>query len=186
MIGDMLLLVSYGFNEGQFGVLLDRLTQMGFFSYVLPFLLIFALIYGILLRVKIFEKNSINGIIALAVGLMALQFDFVPIFFSELFPRVGIGLAIILAILILVGLFLPDKPWVGYTLFGISAIIVLVILIQSGGAYGSPALYWFYDNWPLIFGLIFIIVFMIIITKDKDPKPPLTLGEVLPHFRYEP
>ena len=37
--------------------------------------------------------------IALAVAFMSLQFDVVSMFFSELFPRFGVGLSIILVIL---------------------------------------------------------------------------------------
>ena len=62
-------------------------------------MLIFALVFGILIKTQIFKDNkAVNGIIALAVAFMALQFDFVPTFFAQIFPRLGIGLAIILGI----------------------------------------------------------------------------------------
>ena len=84
--------------------------QAGFFTYLLPFLLIFALVFGILTQIKLFkDSKSINGIIALVVGLLALQFPMVPQFFSEIFPRLGIGLSIILVIMILLGLFLNSE-----------------------------------------------------------------------------
>ena len=84
---------------------LVKLEQLGFFDYLLPFLIIFALVFGILTKIKIFEDNkAINAIIALSVGLMALQFGFVSAFFSELFPRLGVGLAVILVIIIFIGL----------------------------------------------------------------------------------
>jgi hypothetical protein len=183
----VIFLQSLGYTSGgQFGAFLDSLAQMGFFSYVLPFLLLFALIYGILLRVKIFkDKNSINGLIALAVALLALQFDIVPIFFSEIFPRLGIGLAIILVILILLGLFLPNQAWVGYVLFGISALTILVILYQSAQGFGSNIFYWLGDYWPLLFGIGFVILVIVLITREKKQTTPKTLGEILPHLKYE-
>src|SRR3990167_5223415 len=98
MFNGVIFLATYGFNGGTFGNLLSQWEQLGVFSYVLPFLLIFALVFGILMRTKIFEENKgINGIIALSTALMALQFNFVPIFFSDIFPKLGIGISVILA-----------------------------------------------------------------------------------------
>ncbi|MFQ5531223.1 MAG: hypothetical protein ACE5ES_01265, partial [Candidatus Nanoarchaeia archaeon] len=98
------------FGGGTIGDLLSVWQQQGFFSYLLPFLLIFALVFGILEQAKLFKENkAINGIIALVVGLMALQLDFVPIFFSEIFPRLGVGLSFILVLLILAGMFVDTS-----------------------------------------------------------------------------
>lgn len=180
MLEKLLVLQSYGFYEGgALGSFLDKLSQAGFFSYLLPFLLIFALVYGILLRLDFFKGNkSVNGIIALAVGLLALQFEFVPLFFSEVFPRVGIGLAIILVILILMGLFMPKANWVTYVLFGVSALIVIIILIQSGGYFGSDIGYWFSYNWPWIAGVVFMIIVISIIVNAGSEKAPTQFEEI--------
>lgn len=176
MIGDSLFLQTFVYTGGGFGGLLDSLAQMGFFSFVLPFLLIFALIYGLLLRVRLFEKQGINGVIALAVSLMALQFDFVPLFFSQIFPRVGVGLAVLLSVLIIIGIFLPKQVWVIYALFGVSLITITVILMGSaeslGWNYGSGIGYWFMAYWPVIFGLVFIGVVIFLIINTNRPQAP--------------
>ena len=179
----LLFLQSFTYaGGGQFGSLIESLSQMGFFSYILPFLLIFALIYGILMKVKFFDKNAINAIIALAVALLAIQFEAVPMFFSDIFPRLGIGLAIILVVLILLGLFLPNQGWVAYVLFGVSALIFLIILYQSAGAASSGVLYWFENNWPLLVGLGFIILVIVLITTKKKETTPKTLADLLPQL----
>jgi hypothetical protein len=180
MFEGLVFLQSFVYGGGeQFGNIIDSLAQMGFFSYILPFLLIFALVYGILLKVKIFEKNAISGIIALAVALMAIQFDAVPIFFSQIFPRLGIGIGIILVLLILIGLFMPNQAWIGYVLFGVSALIFLVILFQSAGS-SSGVLNWLLNNWPLLVGLIFVIVVIVLITSGKNKPPQPTASAVFP------
>src|SRR3989344_2042976 len=100
----------FAFSGGSIGNLLSQWEQLGVFSYVLPFLLLFSLIFGILSRANIFKENKgINATIALAVALMALQFNAVPRFFSDIFPRLGIGLSVILVGLILIGLFTDSK-----------------------------------------------------------------------------
>ena len=126
-------LAPFGFYGGDIGNFLLQLEQLGFFSYLLPFLVIFALVFGILSRINIFEDNkAINAIISLSVGLMALQSGYVSNFFSELFPRFGIGLAIILIILIFLGLFMdPEEKGMNYFMLGVGGIIVVVFLIES-------------------------------------------------------
>ena len=99
-----------GFYGGSFGDLLLYWEQLGVFSYVLPFLLIFAVVFGILTKIKVFgDHRGLNAVIALVVGLLSLQYNLVPIFFSEIFPRVGIAISIILVLLVLVGLFLDPE-----------------------------------------------------------------------------
>ncbi len=160
------------FQGGALGDLFSRWEEVGFFSYLLPFLLLFALVFGILTRVKIFKDNKVvNGIIALAVALMALQFSFVPDFFSQIFPRVGVGLSIILGIMIIVGLFAdPDSPVINYVLLGIGVITMGVIVIQSAGAVGWQSGQWWGDNWPIIVGAIVLFILVSVVIGSASPK----------------
>lgn len=161
-----------GVFGGSAGGVLARWEQLGVFSYVLPFLIIFALVFGIMTKTKIFkDSRAINGIIALCVGLLALQFDFVPIFFSEIFPRIGIGLAVILAAMIFLGLFSdPEKGVFTWIFYGIGAIVFLVVIIQSFSYTGSPFGWWIQDNWTdLLATLGFLVVVGIVIGSGK-PK----------------
>lgn len=170
MIENLVMLASYGYYGGEFGDFLFKLEQYGFFSYVLPFLLIFALVYGILTMTNIFKDNkAVNGIIALVVGLMSLQFDLVPRFFAELFPRLGVGLAVILVALILLGLFMPKANWISYSLFGAAAIVLIVVLIKTAGGVGWYSGYWWSDNWQLVAGAVFIIAVIGVIVGASNP-----------------
>lgn len=151
MITGGIFLAGHGFFGGGIGAFLNNLENLGFFDYALPFLIIFAIIFGILSKVKLFGDSSkaINGVIAVSVGLMALQFGIVSVFFAELFPRFGVGLSIILVAMVLLGLFIdPDSKLINYLLLSIAAIIVIVILTQSaGGVGGFFSSYWWQDNW---------------------------------------
>jgi hypothetical protein len=172
MIGDIIYLASYGFYGGAIGNMLSSWEQAGFFSYLLPFLLIFALIFGILNQVQLFkEAKAINGVIALTVALMALQFEIVSRFFAEIFPRLGIGLSIILVIIILLGLFIdPKKGWIMYTLLGIAAIVVVVVLVNTAGAVGWQTGYFWSENWSSIVGVIVFVILLAVIIGSGRPK----------------
>lgn len=157
MINTMLFLSSHTiYGGGIIGNMLAQWEQAGFFSFLLPFLLIFALIFGILSRADIFKGHrAVNGIIAVVVALLALQFDIVPRFFSEIFPRLGVGLAILLIAMILVGMFMTSS--MTGILFGIGAIIFLVVLINTAGVLGWSSAFWWEDNWPHLVVAILVI-----------------------------
>jgi len=170
MIENLVMLASYGFYGGAFGDFLFKMEQYGFFSYVLPFLLIFALIFGILSMTNIFKDNkAVNGIIALVIGLMALQVDLVPRFFAELFPNLAVGLAIVLVGIILLGLFMPKANWVSYSLFGAAAVVLIVVLVKTAGGVGWNGGYWWSDNWQLVAGAVFIIAIIGVIIGASNP-----------------
>lgn len=178
IITGVISLSSYGvyYGGGAIGEMLNVWYNEGIFSYVLPFLLIFALVFGILNQIKLFKDNKyINGIIALVVGLMSLQFEFVPMFFQEIFPRLGVGLAVILSILILAGMFIdPSKSSLTWTLLGIGGIITAVVLVKTAGAVGWSSGFWWEQNWPMVAGIVLILVVIGLIvggTSDKDPVP---------------
>jgi hypothetical protein len=180
--GVIFLQSSSLFQGGLLGELLANWEKAGFFSYLLPFLLIFAMVFGILTKTNLFKDNRVvNGIIALAVALMSLQFDFVPIFFAQIFPRMGVALAIILGIMIVVGLFAPKKsPAVNWILLGIGVITIGAVIIQSAGAVGWQSGQWWSDNWQTVVGAIFVLIIFVAIigagqSKDKDKKIPLEL-----------
>ncbi len=177
MIKELISLVSFNtMSEGALGDLFAQWEQMGFFSYLLPFLLIFALVFGILVKVKLFKDNkAVNAIIALVVALMAVQFDIVPNFFSQIFPMLGVALAIILILFVLMGLFLdPEHPAMNWILFGIGAIIFVVVVVQATGGMGWSAGMWWQDNWVTIMGVVIVIALVIaVIASSSKPKNPI-------------
>lgn len=126
MIGTFLQFGSLGFTN-----VLNQLDQIGFFSYILPFLLIFALVYAILTKLDIFKDNKGAGlIVALAIGLLALQLNFVSVFFQQIFPRFGVGLSVLLCALILAGAFISGTEskafkWIFFSLGGVIFLFVV-------------------------------------------------------------
>jgi hypothetical protein len=181
MIKGMMTMASWGYGGQGFGDFFRVLDEFGVFRYGIPFLLLFALIFGVLKRLDLFKNNhAVEGIIALSVSLMALQVPMVSDFFSEIFPRFGVGIVIILVLLILTGFFVPyETSWVSYVYFGISAIVVLIILINTSGILGWEGGNWFYENWMFIMVLVVGIILVAIImssgsSNSSDPKSLFT------------
>ena len=157
-----------------------QLEQAGAFRYILPFLFIFSLIFGILTKTKIFEGNKgINVIISFAVGLMAVQTNYVSNFFAIVSPMLGVGLVVLLISLIFLGLVAPKQDWIIYVVFGVGAIILASILLGVAQETGS----WWYDWWVawrvwIISGILLIIVWATV-TSDKTNKFGENVGKML-------
>jgi hypothetical protein len=125
-----------GFFGYSIGDVLNRWADLGVFAYVLPFLMIFALVYGILVKTAILgaENKGVNATIALAFGLLALQFDYVSGFYASIFPYAGMGLAVLLIGMILMGLMSDNTTGMGNKIwFGIGIVIFVVVLFGSLG-----------------------------------------------------
>jgi len=159
------LMLQWGVWGGfSFTDFLNQLESLGFFQYLLPFLLIFALVYAIITEIPIFkEKRGPAVIIALAVGLLSLQLDFVPAFFQSVFPNFGIGLSILLIGLILAGAFLVGKTegsremvafkWIFFGLGALIFVIVTVVSLSDISFVGS--------NWWNAYGGLIVVLLVI-------------------------
>lgn len=165
MLDSFLTLQSFGyFGGGTIGNLLNQWSQAGVFSYVIPFLLIFALTYGILSKMSIFGESSkaINAIISLSVGFMALQLPTVSVFFSQIFPAMGVGLAVILVLLVITGFWTNDKKnekWLKFMAFASIAVVLAVFFSgTSSSNFGWGLGYGFRTLWGIGWGNALLVI----------------------------
>lgn len=135
---------------------LNSLNGMGFFSYVIPFLLIFAVSYALIKKSKILgDDKAIHTIVAIALGFLALQFDAVSTFYANIFPKFGIGLAIILVILIFLsfaGIDTTNKSpkWIGGVV-GAGVVIWAIINWNTWWSSGLGFTWWIGEYiWAII------------------------------------
>lgn len=155
---------------------LNLWNQMGVFSYVIPFLLIFAVIFALLDKSKILGENKpLMAIVAAAIGLLSLQFDFVSEFFAVIFPRFGVGLSVFLTLLIFLGFFYPDDKgkwkgkvaWIGWFV-GIGIILWAFSSWDQWGYYSGFG-GWFSEYiWSLIVLGIVIGIIVLVSRRKKE------------------
>lgn len=161
MIEGMIALASYtNFGSGVLGNTLAQWQQAGLFDYVLPFIIIFALVFGLLTRMKMFGESStaVNAIIALAIGLISLQSNYVSSFFSEVFPRFGVGLGILLVALILLGMFVESKSIRIFLVLGIVVAIIVFSTTFNALSWGNYDVSTFFAE----FGPLIVLIAMVI------------------------
>ena len=148
-------------------------NDIGVFSYVIPFLLIFAVIFAILDKTGILGENkSIEAIVAIAIGLLSLQFDFVSEFFAIIFPRFGIGISIFIVLVVMIGFFFPKDSdigkmkWIGYVV-GIGVVLWAVTSWDQWYAYNGFG-GWFSQNiWAIIVLAVLVAIVAVVI---KNPE----------------
>ncbi|MDP3965959.1 MAG: hypothetical protein Q8Q04_00325 [archaeon] len=186
-----LILASYGIvGGGTIGNFLYDLENAGVFSYVLPFLLIFAIIYAVMTKAGFLGSNTaVNFIISIAVALMALQFQFVSYFFSEIFPRLGIVLSLILVFMIILGLFVnwesPGAKW-GFGLLG--GIAGVVIVVQSfseafgwnGDLFGGGSFGWWLEQYSTTIIIVVLVLVCLIGIPLAGKKKKMQKAGVAP------
>ena len=104
---------------------------------------------------------------------MALQFQMVSVFFSEIFPRLGIGISVILVILILVGMFMPKKTFTTIGMLIIAAIVAIIVIGKSFDWTGwSNSTGWWSYNGGAVLGVIFVLVVLGIAFGPKSSEEP--------------
>jgi len=161
--------------------ILYQWEALGFFDIILPFLLIFAIVFGILSYIKAFgDQRPIHVIIAIVIGLLAIRYPLLSNVLAEITPRLGVGLVVILSLLLLIGLFIPGghASTMGWIMLGVGAIIFIIILSQLGDVFGIP---WLdggggggsSDLISYIVLLVFLIgvVVAVVVSKDKTHTP---------------
>lgn len=168
------------------GMIFAQWQSAGVYDYLLPFLLVFAIVFGILTTTNILGKQKgIHVIIAVIVGLMAVGYSStlsysLGQFLQTLFPRLGIGLAVLVALMILVGLFVPhdEKRFWLWGLGAIGFIIGIVIITQTFDSLSFLSFSSYSDYVGWIIGGILILGLIIAVAaggSERDTrKPPFT------------
>ena len=163
---------------------LNQWAEQGVFMYLLPFLLVFALVFAIIQKSKILGDNKVAAaIIAVALGLLSLVGDYFPKFLEKFTPNLSIGISVLLAIIILLGLFYDhDKKkgvtWIIYVFIGVGILAFFFILADTFGPGNVYARNIWEEYGPAIITLIIVVAIIIVIgkfsgnssTEKKDDK----------------
>ncbi|MBN1544967.1 hypothetical protein JW898_05920 [Candidatus Woesearchaeota archaeon] len=182
---------GYGSGGGYFYNIIQRLEMWGLSDVILPFILIFTIVFAIMQKVKPLgegtaQNKSFNVVISLVMALAVViphvlgyyppGADIVNIINAAL-PQVSIVLVAILMVLLIVGLFGGKATW-GGALSGWIAFFAFILVVYifgraAGWFYYLPNwLYWL-DNPDTQAMLVVIAIFAIIIWYiTKEPKEP--------------
>ena len=137
-----------GYGYGWFTQAFAFLQQLGILDSIIPFILIFAILYGILKQVAIFKDNRINIVIAISIAL-------IPVIQHAIAPTSNDVVSII-------NRFLP-----GIVLLGVAILIVMLMtgfVRAEGGIWGTLK-----EFGPWVALVLIILIFLSSITIPYFP-----------------
>ena len=178
-------------NNWQLLDFFEGLESWGLTDVMLPFLLVFTLVFAVLEKTKIMgmEKKNLNVVVSLVLALSTIiphvtrsyPLDYDPvIILNRALPSVSILVVAIMMLMILIGVFAHDKVFLGLTIPGwIGFFSIMAILYIFGSAAGwwdngfSNALEGFFGHEAIsivIMVLIFGIIIAFITGEGKGEK----------------
>ncbi|MDO8460692.1 MAG: hypothetical protein Q7S74_06285 [Nanoarchaeota archaeon] len=140
-------MVNEGFAYGGFTILSSPI----FVEAILPFLLVFTIVFAILQKSKILGENKrqIDAIVSLVIGLLVISFGRAVGIIVQLIPFLAVSLVIILVLMLMLGFFNKEGDWDaafpkglrrGLAAVAIVALIVAVVIITGA--------------WPIVYNYI--------------------------------
>ncbi len=148
-----------------------------FYGFILPFIFTFAIVYGLLLKAKIFEKNErISAMLALVIAFFvtAVGGTTLAAFFTNLFGGASMFLGGILVVILLVTLVSGGEITKAKNM----AVILITVLIgaflflSSSSATGFIGIAVDSTTATLAFALIVILVAIYYVTRPEVKETP--------------
>ncbi|OYT41018.1 hypothetical protein B6U80_02140 [Candidatus Pacearchaeota archaeon ex4484_26] len=172
MVLEFLIQYWYGYGFLDFRNVLDMWRSAGLFDVVLPFILIFAIVFAVLEKSRILGQNkAVHAIISLVLGFFAVSIPWFNNFFAVLFSNAALGFSILLVVVLFLGFFITENQqvwwkWVG----GIFAVGVFFWVLSRSlqQAQLTESIYFWFSHNPaigsaLLYGLVIIIILAAVI-----------------------
>ncbi|MDP2907493.1 MAG: hypothetical protein Q8O03_06135 [Nanoarchaeota archaeon] len=152
----------------------EFLKEFGFYEVVLPFLLVFTIVYAVLQKTKIFGSKeptkNINAMIAFVIALFFVATTNLVEGTTEFLPNVVVLLITLMSFMMLVGFFYTDKEFSfenhKFWKVFLTIIFFIGIVLLSWHAFAPTAFEWFWVGntkfWSSTAGVTIIFVAIMI------------------------
>ncbi len=155
-------MVYYGFT--QLDQMLSMWQSFGVFKVFLPFILIFAVVFAILNKSKVLGgRGGIDTIVAISIAMLAIQQEYATRFMATLFPNLSMGISVLLALLILVGLFMVETSNAWRIIMAVVGFIIFIVVVtQTQTSFSWRGSIW-WQQWGglIIMGLILAAIIVV-------------------------
>lgn len=179
---------SYGFFD--FNYVLQQWASVGLFDVILPIVLIFTVIYAVLERTKVLGgRREIDAIVSLVIGFFAVSNPIVTQLMMRIFQETTLGIIILLAFLLIIGIVVPEVKQEGFNLITLVGGFAVFFWAMSRAAeyFGEGYLiffskgWWFNNAWWIVpIALFALLVAYVVGEKKETPAQTAfkTLGEL--------
>src|SRR3989338_7383399 len=146
----------------------------GLFEFFLPFLLIFAVVFAILQKIKVLGGNKgVQAIVSIAIGLLAVQNSFVIYLINNFLSNIALVIVLIIIFLIIIGLLAGEEVGakLNWLVIGVALVGIFWALFYDlfAGTWILPGFFLLTGatQGSLLAILIFIVVIFIIVGGGK-------------------
>ncbi len=161
----------------------DFLKEFGLFDVVLPFLLVFAIVFALLEKTRVLgvekhggeehPKKNLNATVSFVVALLVVSTNKVVTALNAALPNVVLLLVVLVAFLMLVGMFYKEgefdfvknhSGWVGFFVVALFVAILVIfansIKTANGVSWLDAGLVWVIGNisGPIVTTIIFVVL----------------------------
>ncbi|MBU0470400.1 MAG: hypothetical protein KKA62_03190 [Nanoarchaeota archaeon] len=179
-------------EESAFRGIVGFMTKIGVYDVILPFLLVFTIIFAILEKTKIFgiekvneteySKKNINAMVAFVIAFLVIASAQLVAIINEVMANVVLLLVLVICFLLLAGAMISDQQfslekfpnWQKF-LMGLMFLGIVLIFLNALGwleyIFGL-FVYWNSDWAASIIFMMVIIGFIVFITWSKDGEKP--------------
>ncbi len=180
-------------EESAFRSVIGFLDKLGVYDVILPFLLVFTLVFAILEKTKIlgvekvkdqeFTKKNINAMVAFVVAFLVIASTQLVAVISSVMANVVLLLILSVCFLLLVGSFYTDKQfslenspkWVKF--FMVFMFIGVIVIFLNAFGWLEPlfgVIYLIFTDWnaewaAILLFLLIILGFMWYVVHEKKP-----------------
>lgn len=141
------------------------LSSPFFVEGVLPFILVFSLVFAVLQKSKILGdgKNQLDALVSFSVALLTIAFANAVSLIVQLVPVLAVGLVVLLVFMVMWGMaYKPGEfalhKYVQWAIGGLAAIAVAVALLVYSGGWETVTDYFDTTNSSLWTNILFIVL----------------------------
>jgi len=168
---------------------LQQWESIGIFDVLLPFMLIFAIIFAVLQKTKILKGiKGIDAIVAMSIAFLAIINPAINGIMKVALENTVIVIIVAISLMLLLGLIWGEKRPEAWTFIG--GIIAFIVFIWILGRvadyyqiwYPGTMIFsteWWANNAPWIVPIVIIIIFAIIIIASGGEKNEASLDKIL-------
>jgi len=161
---------------------IDFLKSFGFFDIVLPFILVFALIFAILEKTKILgkeDKKNVNALISFVVGLFVVAATNIVTILRDALPIITLVLIVLICFMLLVGAFHADKEfsyftesrfwkWFLTTILFVGILLIFAHFIETDSGETWLEVFWEFvtkdfESGPVVSSLVFLAIIIFVV-----------------------
>ena len=170
-------------------MLVTELTNIGFYNFLLPWLLTFAIVYGLLFKANLFGdvNKKVSGILAIVIAFFVTFYSgpVMATYFTTIFAGFATVAAAILVVVMMVALVGFKMQWEGsknirYGTVAVLIAIGVVLFMISAGASWLRWTLWSNSYVTAIFIILLILAAVAFVMGGDDEKKETTTPKPQP------